>query len=139
MIKLRKLDFYNVGEDQWLIDLPEYGYARLVYTNKLEDEFASLQRLQPVFLKTDLHWKQGKPYLEVDVKDEGVLFSFFIRSRRRALELTVEESAEIIGVSPSEVLAYENDLTLMTMNEFQAIVLKLDPNKVKKTPEVFAQ
>ncbi len=130
----RKMEFYSVGKEKWLIDLPDYGFARLVHSDDLELEFGRLQRIQPVFLKTDIYWQDGTPYLEVD--DEGELFSFFIRSRRNALDLNVDACASLIGISSTKYLAIENDLTLMTMKEFKNIQHKMNPHKARQKKEV---
>jgi DNA-binding XRE family transcriptional regulator len=134
MKKLRKMEFYNIGKDKWLIDLPEYGYARLVDSNDLELEFARLQCVQPVFIDTDIFWDSKTSFLEVD--DESELFSFFLRSRRNALGLTVESCAKLLGVTKKEYLEYENNKTLMTMTEFQKICNRLNPKSIDQHHEI---
>lgn len=114
--KTQTINFYNINEEIYLVDLPGYGYAKVSEAERekwgamIENYLHSSEKLRAVFLLVDIRHKPGKNDLQMFQWMEYVGFDPIViatkadKIKRSQLDKQIKVIREGLGASKETII-----------------------------------
>lgn len=131
--KTRQINFYNIDEKFYFVDLPGYGYSKMskeekvISGNYIEKYFEEGQNVSLIILLLDIRHKP--------TQDDMLMYDYILRSNLPFIVLTnkadkiaitkvdaeVERIKEILGISYSTILPFSSERKIYIDNVWKEI------------------
>lgn len=131
--KTRQINFYNIDDKFYFVDLPGYGYSKMskeekvISGNYIEDYLASGQNVSLIILLLDIRHKP--------TADDMLMYDYILRSNLPFIVLTnkadkiaitkvdneVQRIKETLGISYSPILPFSSERKIYIENVWKEI------------------
>jgi len=131
--KTRQINFYNIDDKFYFVDLPGYGYSKMskeekvISGNYIEDYLASGQNVSLIIMLLDIRHKP--------TADDMLMYDYILRSNLPFIVLTnkadkiaitkvddeVNRIKEILGISYSPILPFSSERKIYQDNVWKEI------------------